>query len=109
MSARYLIRPRADQDPDDQAYYLATHASPDLGHRFLLAAHETFSLLATQPRMGWPCRVRHPALARLRFFRVSGFERVLVLYRPLRDGVEILRAVHGSRDLNAFLRGEEIE
>ena len=106
---RYTIRPRADQDLDEQAYYLATHASPDTGHKFLLAAHETFSLLATQPRMGWLCRVRHPALAPLRVFRVSGFEKVLVLYRPLPDSVEILRVVHGSRDLNALLRREGIE
>ena len=53
MSARYVVRPKADQDLDDQAYYLATQADPEVGHRFLLAAHETFSLLATQPEMGW--------------------------------------------------------
>ena len=47
MSAVYVVRPKADQDLDDQAYYLATQAGPDLGHRFLLAAHETFGLLAT--------------------------------------------------------------
>ena len=109
MNPRYTIRPRAGQDLDDQAYFFATHASPDIGHRFLLAAHETFSLLATQPRMGWPCRVKHAALAPLRVFRVSGFERMLVLYRPLQDGVDILRVVDGSRDLNAFLRREGIE
>jgi plasmid stabilization system protein ParE len=42
----YVIRPKADRDLDDQAYYLATKASPEVGHRFLLAAHETFGLLA---------------------------------------------------------------
>ena len=57
MSARYAIRPKADQDLDDQAHYFATHASPEVGHKFLLAAHETFSLLATQPEMGWHCRL----------------------------------------------------
>ena len=109
MSARYGVRPKADQDLDDQAHYLATEASPDVGHRFLVAAHETFALLATQPEMGWHSRLKHPALASVRVFRVSGFERTLVLYRPRLDGVEILRVVRGSRNLHAFLRREGLE
>ena len=92
MSARYVVRPKADQDLDDQAYYLATQANPEVGHKFLLAAHETFSLLATQPEMGWNCRLKDPGAASFRVFRVAGFERVLVLYRPRPRGVEILRA-----------------
>jgi hypothetical protein len=45
VSAVYVLRPKADQDLEDQAYYLATRSGPELGHRFLLAAHETFVLL----------------------------------------------------------------
>jgi len=37
---------------------------------------------------------------------VKGFERMLILYLPMIDGVEILGVVHGSRDLEAFLRRE---
>ena len=109
MSARYVVRPKADQDLDDQAYYLATQANPEVGHKFLLAAHETFSLLATQPEMGWNCRLKDPGAASFRVFRVAGFERVLVLCRPRPDGVEILRVVHGSRNLQGFLRREGVE
>lgn len=107
MNAGYVLRPKADQDLRRQAYYLATEASPETGHRFLVAAHETFALLSTQPQMGWRVRVRHPRLASLRLFRISGFEKMLVLYLPLSSGVEIVRIVHGSRDLVAFLRREK--
>ena len=79
MSAVYVVRPKADKDLDDQAYYLATQAGPDLGHRFLLAAHETFGFLATKPHIGWHARFKHPDLASLRIFHVSGFEKMLVL------------------------------
>lgn len=103
MNVRYLIRPRADQDLDDQAYYLATESSPEVGHRFLIAAHETFGPLSTQPGMGWHCRLKHPSLTSLRVFRVVGFQKILVIYRPMRDGVEILRVMHGSRNLEALL------
>ena len=101
--SRYLIRPRADGDLSDQAYYYATNASTEVGHRFLLAAHETFSLLAKQPEMGWDARLRHPDLKSLRVFRVKGFERMLILYLPMLDGIEVVRVVHGSRDVQALL------
>ena len=79
--ARYVVRPKADQDLDDQAFYYATEASPEVGHRFLVSVHETFSLLSTQPEMGWNPKLRLPALHGLRLFRVTGFEKILILYR----------------------------
>ena len=109
MSAVYVVRPKADHDLDEQAYYFATEAGSALGHRFLLAAHETFSLLARQPQIGWRARLKNPLLASLRVFRVSGFEKMLVLYRPSPHGVEILRVVHGSRNVAALLRREGAE
>ena len=109
MSAVYVVRPKADDDLDQRAYYFATKAGPELGHRFLLAAHETFSLLATQPEMGWHARLKNPLLASLRVFRVSGFEKMLVLYHPSPQGIEILRVVHGSRNIAALLRREGVK
>lgn len=107
--SRYVIRPKADRDLEEQAFYYATVASPELGHRFLLAAHETFSLLATQPNMGWHARLKPAGLEQMRVFRINGFERILILYLPLLDGVEILRVVHGSRNLESFLHREGLE
>jgi len=108
VSARYVLRPKADQDLDEQALYLAQQASTEVGHRFLIAAHETFTLLASQPEMGWQTRLKHPALTSLRLFRISGFDLMLILYRPITDGVEILRVIHGSRDIERLLRREGI-
>jgi toxin ParE1/3/4 len=107
--ARYVVRPKADQDLDDQAFYYATEASPELGHRFLVSAHETFSLLSTQPEMGWNTKLRLAALRGLRLFRVTDFEKILILYRPLENGVEILRVLHGSQNVLRLLRRQGIE
>jgi len=104
--ARYVVRPIADRDLDEQALYYATEGSAEVGHRFLAAAHDAFALLATQPQMGWQSRLGRPDLKHLRVWRVKGFERVLILYLPLPDGVEILRVVHGSRSLRALMRRE---
>lgn len=105
MNARYLIRPKAEHDVDEQAYYLAKNASPGIGHKFLVAAHETFALLATQPEMGWRAPIPNPRLRSLRVFRISGFQKMLVLYVPVESGVEIVRVIHGSRNLLSLLRG----
>jgi plasmid stabilization system protein ParE len=59
--------------------------------------------------MGWSAGANHPELVGLRVFPVSGFDRMLILYRPLAARVEILRVIHGSRDLVAFLRRTGIE
>ena len=66
-------------------------------------------MLATQPEMGWRSRLKHPGLESLRVFRVAGFDRILILYRPHPEGVDILRVVHGSRNLQVFFRREGIE
>jgi hypothetical protein len=59
--------------------------------------------------MGWHPRLKYPDLKTLRVFRIKGFERILILYLPLLDGVEILRVVHGSRDLLALLHREGLD
>ena len=107
--ARYVIRPKADQDLGDHAFYYAFEGSPEVGHRFLVSAHETFSLLSTQPDMGWNPKLRLSELRGLRLFRVTGFEKILILYRPLKNSVEILRVIHGSQNIRRLLRRQGIE
>jgi plasmid stabilization system protein ParE len=45
----------------------------------------------------------------LRIFSISGFEKILAFYRPTDQGIEVLRVVHGSRNLLQFFRRERIE
>lgn len=109
MSNRYVIRPKADQDLDEQAYYLSTLGSPEVGHRFLVAAHETFELLSRRPSIGWGAHLQVPELTFLRMFTISGFDKMLVLYRPVPHGIEVLRVIHGSRNLVLLLKREGVE
>lgn len=109
MSRRYVVRPKADQDLDDHAYYYGTEAGPELGHRFLIAAHDTFALLASQSEIGWRTQIKHKGWGNFERFRVAGFDRVLILYRAHPDGVDILRQVRGSGVLRTLLRREGLE
>ena len=36
------------------------------------------------------------------------FKKVVILYRPAQDYIDILRVVHGSRDLQTLLRREGV-
>ena len=109
MSVRYIVKPKADLDLDEYADYLVREAGLAVAFRFLDSAHRTFSLLATQPNMGWRARIRYPGMEALRTFRVNGFPDRLIIYRPLTEGVDILRVYDGSRNLRRLLRREGLE
>lgn len=49
MSGVYVIRPKADRDLDEHAYYLANQANPEVGHRFLIQ-DELEAVLAAHSR-----------------------------------------------------------
>lgn len=107
MIAHYVVKPRAVSDLYEYAGYLTDEAPPGIDDRFLQAARETFALLATQPNMGWRAKLRHRDLQDLRVFRVSRFGHMLIFYRAVPTGIEILRVVHGSRNLRALFRRRE--
>jgi toxin ParE1/3/4 len=39
-------------------------------------------------------------------WRVRGFDRHLIFYRPIADGIEVNRILHSSRDVAAVLEQE---
>jgi hypothetical protein len=73
---------------------MPTSKSPN---RFLEAAEDTLSLLATQPESGNRFFVRKPEQQGIRRFPVSaGFEQILLFYFPLPDGVDLVRVVQAA-------------
>ena len=107
MRFGYVVRPRADRDIDEIADYLATEAGLDTALQFLSEVYETFGLLASQPNMGWLCKVHHPQLSSARTFQVSSrFEKHLIFYQPYSERIEILRVVHGSQELEELFSEE---
>jgi toxin ParE1/3/4 len=104
VSPRFVIRPKAERDYEGLAVYYATEGSAEIGKRFLAAVHDTFKLLAANPNLGWRPEVTLARLKGVRSFRVGHFERVLVFYRQLPKGIEILRVLHGARNIEAMFR-----
>jgi toxin ParE1/3/4 len=105
--ARVLKREAARRDLIAQWVWYAENASIEVADRFLRAADATLDLLSTQPESGASVLVRKPELQGIRRFPISdGFEKMLLFYFPLQDGVDLVRVVHGSRDLERlFVEG----
>jgi toxin ParE1/3/4 len=96
-------RRKARQDLVDIFRYYARKAGLRVAERFFAEAGATFKRLAVTPGIGSHYEHEHPALAGLRFFPVSRFRKYLVFYRSVVGGIEVIRILHGARDIDSFL------
>lgn len=100
MTAPYNVSEVAERDLLDIASYIALDSLRN-AERFLAHASETFQTLADMPGIGTACQFPHSPLKDIRRWPVKRFESYLVFYRPA-DGeaaIEVIRVVHGARDL----------
>ena len=89
----------ADADLAEIAEYIGQrNRSPDAARRFLDNLHQKLQLYATQPEMG---QLRPDLGERVRLF---SFGNYVVVYRPIEDGIDVLRVLEGHRDYPALFR-----
>jgi toxin ParE1/3/4 len=103
MKQRRIIKhERALRDLEHRSDFIHQH-SPRAALRFLDAAEATIRQLAAFPGLGVRYDSEHPVLAELRFFPISRFKNDLIFYRPLTDGIVVLRVLHGAQDIQRIL------
>jgi toxin ParE1/3/4 len=74
---------------------------PKAARRFLDQIAAKFDLYASQPELGQS----RPELGEgVRTFVFK--KKYVVIYRPLADGIDVLRVLHGARDYPNLLRSE---
>lgn len=95
-------RPQVITDLIAIATYIAQN-NLSVSDKFLLAVEETFKQLGKLPQMGKVCQFSHPKLAIIRQVAIKGFRKYLIFYYLTENGVEILRVIHGVRDIEAIL------
>jgi len=100
------VRPQADRDTDAAAEFLACEANLDVALQFLAAVERAYQRLVDHPHVGIPVKAFEPRLPQLRFWAVPGFETFLVFYVASPGAVEIVRVLHGARDLPALFDGD---
>ena len=89
---RLTFAPSALADLDGIADHIGEN-NPDAAGRFVQKVKETCRLIAGRPLMG---RARNDLLPELRGFPVGNY---LIFYDVTSDGIQVVRIVHGSRDL----------
>lgn len=97
MRHRATRTPRARRDILDQAEYLALEGGIDVAERYLDALEQAEQSLLDTPGLG--AERTFGRIEGLRMWRVPGFEKHLIFYRETADGIEIIRVLHGARDL----------
>jgi toxin ParE1/3/4 len=101
----WKARAAAENDIDEISLYIAED-SPVAAERFIRAVHESFDLLAQFPRLGQKRTAASRKLASLRTWPIGGsFHRYLIIYLEQDYGVEVLRVVHGMRDIERLIGG----
>ncbi len=97
MSRKVKVSLPAKNDLDEIWLFIAQD-NLDAADRFVDFLTDKFPLLASSPQMG---RRRDDLSPGLRGFPVKNY---VILYRILKNRIEVARVVHGARDLKALFR-----
>ena len=89
---QHRVSAAARADLDEIWFYIAQD-NPEAADKFIRALVSRFPRLAAMPEMG---RRREELAPRLRSL---AFGNYVIFYRPMENGVEIARVLHGARDL----------
>ena len=97
---RITRRPLAEADIIEIWDYIADD-SLAAADRWVDRLGEQLRLLAAQPMMG---RARDELAPGVRSFP---FGRYVVFYAPLDDGIDVIRVLHGARDIDAVFNPDQ--
>jgi toxin ParE1/3/4 len=95
-----LKRPRALFDLGEIWSYIAEDSMRN-ADAFALRIDKTFRLLARRPGIG---RARSELYPDLRSFVVGKY---VVFYLPLTNGIDLVRVLHGARDIKTIFEDKE--
>ena len=107
MIRAVMPRPRARLDLLEQFVYFAEHAGAQLGERYIAAVEKTCLQLAKRPYSGPRYDARVSRLDGLRRFPVSGFSQYVIFYIPCTSVIDVIRVLHGARDIDQLFSDEE--
>src|ERR1043166_8535390 len=102
MKIKLIKRPQVSQDIRALALHIARD-NLDAALRFIEAAEKTVDKLAELPGFGDHLPNDEPGFENLRACPIRGFEKHLILYLPGKETIDVIRVVHGSRNINRLL------
>ena len=99
-----LGTPASQTDVMDIAAYLGRN-NREVIPRFYESLAQTLTELSQFPNLGSPQFFSNPQLHGIRQWPIQNFKNYLVIYRPFAsdNGLEVLRVLHGARDIKTHL------
>ena len=107
MNSPVTQRPRARLDLLDQFVYFGEQVGVELAERYFTAVDETCRRLVVHPLSGDLYDSGIARLKGLRRIQVSGFESYLIFYLAIDHGIDVVRVLHGARDIDNLFALEE--
>ena len=98
--ANILKRPRAKADLVEIWDYIADD-SENRADAFIETINQKLAVLAERPNIG---RARDELGKNIRSFPVG---RYVIFYMPIQGGIDVVRVLHGARDLDISFGSEE--
>ena len=97
-----VVRPRALDDLAEIWAYIADD-SPDQADAFVDLVDSKFQALSRRPGLGR----RRPELTPDIDIQSLAVGRYVVFYQPLSRGIEVVRVLHGSRDIESIFENDQ--
>ena len=97
-------KPRAKADLLEHYVYIGEE-NLDAAEQFLDATEAAFAKLAAMPRMGRRWRSEDPRLDAMRVWPIPGW-KYLVFCRPVEQGIDVVRVLHGAQDVSTLVAKE---
>src|SRR5437899_644869 len=98
---RVLVREQAWADLEELGTFIAKD-NPEAANQVVHQLRLSFELLARMPQLGRLVR-KVKTTEQLRMWLSPAFRNYLIFYGELPDGVEIVRVLHGARDIRRIL------
>jgi toxin ParE1/3/4 len=96
--AKFFVAPEALDDLELIGTYIAQD-NPEAADRVIDAAYRLCQVLADHPELGRLRRFPNHTPLDLRSFVIPEFPNYIIFYRANVKGIEIVRVVHGARDV----------
>lgn len=96
-----ILKPQAREDIKQIAAYIGEN-NPKAGTAFRQTLQNIYEVLLDLPEIGSVRNFRNPEMKGLRMLPVPKFKNYLLFYRPTSERLEIVRVLHGARDVSSL-------
>ncbi len=97
MTRRLSYSPGVIDQVIAEADYVRSQGQPAAGEKLITNFFDLCQTLRDTPGIGHPFQSSNPACRGIQQIAINGF-RVLIYYRVTEDAIQLMAAVHGSRD-----------